>query len=78
MRQYIISEERLKAFIRTSKLYGFACECVFYSPSEKELEVTEDDLKPYTEIKEHEYVPDIDEDFSNTLKKIINKLNEER
>lgn len=35
MRQYIISEERLKDFIRTSKLYGFACESVLYSPSEK-------------------------------------------
>ena len=26
---------------------------VFYRPSEKELEVTDDDLKPYAEIKEY-------------------------
>lgn len=66
MRQYIISEERLKDFIRTSKLYGFACECVLYSPSEEELKVTDDDLKEFTEIKEHEYVPDINFDFNST------------
>lgn len=68
MRQYIISEERLKDFIRTSKLYGFACECVFYSPSEKELEVTEEDLKNFTEIKEHEHVPEIDKEFAKNQK----------
>lgn len=38
----------------------------FYPPSAKELEPTEDDLKPFTEIKEHEYVPDIDFDFNST------------
>ena len=44
MRQFVISEEDLKNFIRTSKLYSFACECVLYSPSEEELEVTEENL----------------------------------
>ena len=39
---------------------------VFYRPSEKELEVTDDDLKAFTEIKEHEYVPDINFDFNST------------
>lgn len=53
MRQYIISEEDLKDFIRTSKRYGFACECVFYRPSEKELEVTEENLKRYKELNEY-------------------------
>lgn len=51
---------------------------MFYSPSEEELEATEDDLKEFTEIKEHEYVPDIDEEFANTLKKMINKLKDKQ
>lgn len=51
---------------------------IFYAPSDKELEPTEDDLKPYTEIKEHEYIPDINEELSNNLKKIINNLKEEQ
>lgn len=53
MRQFVISEEDLKDFIRTSKRYGFACECVLYSPSEEELEVTEENLKRFTELKEY-------------------------
>ena len=53
MRYFVISEEDLKNFIRTSKLYGFACECVFYSPSEEELEVTEENLKRFKELKEY-------------------------
>lgn len=53
MKYYVISEEDLKDFIRTSKRYGFACECVFYHPSEKELEVTEENLKRFTELKEY-------------------------
>lgn len=53
MRQFIISEEDLKDFIRTSKRYGFACECVFYCPSEKELEVTEENLKRFKELNEY-------------------------
>lgn len=53
MRQFVISEEDLKFFIRTSKLYSFACECALYSPSEEELEVTEENLKRFTELKEY-------------------------
>lgn len=53
MRQFVISEEDLKKIIRASKLYSFACECVLYSPSEEELEVTEEDLKHFTELKEY-------------------------
>lgn len=53
MRYYVVSEEDLKDFIRTSKRYGFACECVFYSPSEKELEVTEENLKRFKELNEY-------------------------
>ena len=53
MRYYIISEEDLKNFIRTSKLYGFACECSLYCPTEEELEVTEENLKRYKELKDY-------------------------
>lgn len=53
MKYYIISEEDLKDFIRTSKRYGFACECMFYRPSEKELEVTEENLKRFKELNEY-------------------------
>lgn len=84
MRQFVISEEDLKDFIRTSKLYGFACECVFYSPSEKELEVTEENLKRFKElneyIKEHrdEILQDNAEggyyDINEDFKEIIEKL----
>ncbi len=67
MRQFIISEERLKQLIKHERELGYVkAYSVFYSPSEKELEITEDDLKPFTEIKEHEYVPDIDFDFNST------------
>ena len=60
MRQYIISEERLKMLLKHEKQLCYAQECVLYSPSEEELKVTDDDLKEFTEIKEHEFVPDID------------------
>lgn len=66
MRRFIISEERLKMLLKHERQLCYAQECVLYSPSEKELEVTDDDLKPFTEIKEHEYVPDIDFDFNST------------
>lgn len=70
MRKFIISEERLKQLLKHERKLFYANDySVFYRPSEKELEVTENDLKPFTEIKEHEYVPDIDEDFANTLKR---------
>lgn len=66
MRQFIISEERLKQLLKHERELCYAnAYSVFYRPSEKELEVTEDDLKPFTEIKEHEYVPDIDFDFNS-------------
>ena len=67
MRQYIISEERLKQLIKHEReLCYVKAYSVFYRPSEKELEVTDDDLKAFTEIKEHEYVPDIKFDFNST------------
>ena len=66
MRQYIISEERLKMLLKHEKQLCYAQECVLYSPSEEELKVTDDDLKEFTEIKEHEYVPDINFDFNST------------
>lgn len=67
MRQFIISEERLKMLLKHERELCYArTYSVFYAPSNEELEVTEDDLKPYTEIKEHEYVPDIDFDFNST------------
>lgn len=53
MRYYVVSEEDLKIFIRTSKLYSFACECALYSPSEEELEVTEKNLKRFKELNEY-------------------------
>lgn len=53
MRQYIISEERLKDFIRHERELFCAHECVFYSPSEKELEVTEENLKRFKELNEY-------------------------
>lgn len=67
MRQYIISEERLKQLIKHERELCYVnAYSVFYRPSEKELEVTDDDLKAFTEIKEHEYVPDINFDFNST------------
>ena len=61
MRRFIISEERLKQLLKHERELCYAnAYSVFYRPSEKELEVTENDLKPFTEIKEHEFVPDID------------------
>lgn len=69
MRQYIISEERLKQFIKHERELCYVnAYSVFYRPSEKELEVTDDDLKEFTEIKEHEYVPDIDFDSTGDKK----------
>ena len=65
MKHYIISEERLKSFIRHEKELNYAYGSVFYSPSNEELEATEEDLEELTEIKEHEYVPDIDFDFNS-------------
>lgn len=61
MKYYIISEERLKQLIKHERELCYTNSySVFYRPPEKELEVTDDDLKAFTEIKEHEYVPDID------------------
>lgn len=84
MRQFVISEEDLKNFIRTSKLYSFACECALYSPSEEELEVTEENLKRFTELKEYikenrdEILQDNAEggyyDINEDFKEIIEKL----
>ena len=62
MRQYIISEEELKYFIRTIRELSYENDPRFYMPSDEELEPTEEDLAEYTEIKVHEYVPDIDFD----------------
>ena len=74
MRQFIISEERLKEFIRRDRELSYAYESMLYCPSDEELEPTEEDLKEFTEIKEHEYLPDIDKEFANLLKKMINQL----
>lgn len=67
MRQFIISEERLKMLLKHEReLCYVKAYSVFYRPSEEELKVTDDDLKAFTEIKEHEYVPDINFDFNST------------
>lgn len=66
MRQFIISEERLKEFIRRERELSYAHDSMFYCPSDEELEPTEEELEEFTEIKEHEYVPDIDFDFNST------------
>lgn len=66
MRQFIISEERLKMLLKHERELCYAkTYSTLYAPSSEELEVTEDDLKPYTEI--NEYVPDFDfePDFSD-------------
>lgn len=65
MKYYVISEEDLKNFIRTSKLYGFACECVLYCPSEEELEVTEENLKRFKEL--NEYIKEHDMDTTDRI-----------
>lgn len=71
MRQYIISEERLKMLLKHERELCYArTYSTFYRPSENELEVTENDLKPFTEIKEHEYVPDIDFDSTGDKKSV--------
>ena len=70
MRQFIISEEDLKGFIRTIRELRFANNSRFYTPSDEDLEPTEEDLKEFTEIKEHEYVPDIDFDSTGDKKSV--------
>ena len=65
MRQFIILEERLKQLLKHERELCYAnAYSVFYRPSEKELEVTEDDLKPFTEIKKQEIAPDIEFTFN--------------
>lgn len=44
---YIVPEERLKDFIRARKELCYAHDSMLYSPSEEELEATEDDLKEF-------------------------------
>lgn len=67
MRQFIISEERLKMLLKHEReLCYFKTYSMFCTPSKEDLEITEDDLKSYTEIKEHEYLPDINFDFNST------------
>lgn len=70
MRQYIISEEQLKSFIRHERELSYAHDSRFYCPSDEELEPTEEDLEEFTEIKEHEYVPDIDFDSTGDKKTV--------
>lgn len=54
MKYYIISEERLKQLIKHERELGYVnVFSRFYRPSEKELEVTEDDLKRFKELKEY-------------------------
>ncbi len=74
-RYYIVPEERLKDFIRTIRELRYENDSRFYMPSDDDLEPTEEDLEEFTEIKEYEYVPNIDEEFANILKKMVNKLN---
>lgn len=52
MRRFIISEERLKKFIRRERELYYAHDSMFYCPSDEELEPTEEDLEEFTEIKE--------------------------
>lgn len=54
MKYYIISEERLKQLIKHEMELGYVnVFSRFYRPSEKELEVTEDDLKRFKELEEY-------------------------
>ena len=53
MRQFIISEERLKEFVRRERELSYAHDSMFYCPSDEELEPTEEDLKPFTELEEY-------------------------
>ena len=76
MRQFIISEERLKMLLKHERELCYVKTYSFSIPPNEALEPTEDDLKVFTEIKEHEYIPDIDKEFANLLKKIINQLKE--
>lgn len=47
---YIVPEERLKDFIRAEKELCYARDSMFYSPSEEELEATDDDLKKFPSV----------------------------
>lgn len=53
MKYYVISEEDLKDFIRTINELMYENDPRFYTPSEKELEVTEENLKRYKELNEY-------------------------
>ena len=47
---YIVPEERLKEFISAKKELCYAHDSMFYSPSEEELEATDDDLKEFPSV----------------------------
>lgn len=53
MKYYVISENDLKYFIRTINELTYENDPRFYTPSDEDLEPTEDDLKEYTELKEY-------------------------
>lgn len=54
MKYYIISEERLKQLIKHERELGYVnVFSRFYRPSEKELEVTEENLKHFTGLEEY-------------------------
>ena len=85
MKYYVISEERLKQLIKHERELGYVnVFSRFYRPSEKELEVTEENLKSFKElneyIKEHrdEILHDDTEggyyDINEDFKEIIEKL----
>lgn len=63
MKYYKISEEDLKGFIRTIRELSYENDPRFYTPSDEDLEPTEDDLKEYEEIKDE--MTDIDIDINN-------------
>lgn len=62
MKYYKISEEDLKNFIRTIRELTYENDPRFYTPSDEDLEPTEDDLKEYEEIKDEitDEITDID------------------
>lgn len=67
MKYYKISEEDLKGFIRTIRELTYENDPRFYTPSDEDLEPTEEDLKEYEEIKDEttDEMTDIDIDIHN-------------
>lgn len=65
MKYYKISEDDLKNLLRTINELMYENDSRFYTPSDEDLEPTEDDLKEYEEIKDEmtDEITDIDVDI---------------